>query len=372
MARATTGPRRPHSASGTAPERRAIVRDFTRGGRPYEVSFDVRTAYDFLISLEIGDADDRDLTAADHAWLKQARAGLSPEQLAAVSDCFGDDSMKVFHGLADTLVDRPELRDAASVVRSLEGAGTRGITRAMLVENLQEHVADDLIDRAIDGDPAAIAELQPSLHEYHRTDFLAFLADAEANVERLLSALRAWLPLFQQVEGRVADLQSRDVAWRKDDRATLDDGALIEKVTGGLRWLPDAQVSRVILAPTYFSRPFNYVYQGTDWRLFCYPMADAVVEQVDSGTPPPSVVRLYRALGDVTRMRILKLLSDRDWYLTELATQLELSKPTMKHHLALMRAAGLVTVTEEGTLTYYSLRRERLEEAGLELRRFIN
>ena len=371
MARATTGTRRAQNASATMPERRAIVRDFTRGGRPYEVIFDTRTAYDFLISLEIGDADDRDLAPEDHAWLKQARAGLSAEQLAAVSECFGDESMPVFHGLADTLVDRPEIRDAASVVEAIERSGTRGVTRAMLVDNLQEAVPDDVIDRAIDGDAAAIAELQPSLHEYHRADFQKFLANADANVNRLMGALRAWLPLFQQVEARVADLQARDVAWRSDDRATLDDGALIEKVTGGLRWLPDAQVNRVILSPSYFSRPFNYVYQGTSWRLFCYPMADAVLEQVDSGTPPPSVVRLYRALGDSTRMRTLKLLSERDWYLTELATQLELSKPTMKHHLALMRAAGLVTVTEEGTLTYYSLRRERLEEAGLELRRFI-
>ena len=43
----------------------------------------------------------------------------------------------------------------------------------------------------------------------------------------------------------------------------------------------------------------------------------------------------------------------------------------MKHHLALLRAAGLVTVTEAGGLTYYSLRRERLEEGGGELRRYL-
>jgi DNA-binding transcriptional ArsR family regulator len=370
MARATTGPRRMQGAS-TMPERRAIVRDFTRGGRPYEVTFDTRTAFDFLISLEIGDADDRDLAPQDAAWLKQARAGLTADQLAAVSACFGDESMRVFHGLADTLVDQPETQDAASVVASIERAGTRGVARAMILDNLQERVPDEVIDRAIDGDAAAFAELEPKLHEYHRADFLKFLANTESSVERLVDALRAWLPAFQQIEGRVADLQARDVAWRADDRATLDDGALIEKVTGGLRWLPDPQVTRVILSPSYFSRPFNYVYQGNGWRLFCYPMADDVLEQADSGTPPPSVVRLYRALGDSTRMRILKLLSDRDWYLTELATQLELSKPTTKHHLALMRAAGLVTVTDEGTMTYYSLRRERLEEAGVELRRFI-
>ncbi len=128
---------------------------------------------------------------------------------------------------------------------------------------------------------------------------------------------------------------------------------------------------RVIMAPSYFARPFNYIYQGADWRLFAYPIADAVLGTADAGTPPQAVVRLYRALGDSTRMRILKLLSDRDWYLTELAQQLELSKPTMKHHLALLRAAGLVTVIEEGSLTYYNLRRERLEEAGTELHSFL-
>jgi DNA-binding transcriptional ArsR family regulator len=48
-----------------------------------------------------------------------------------------------------------------------------------------------------------------------------------------------------------------------------------------------------------------------------------------------------------------------------------LSKPTVSHHLALLRAAGLVTITEAGALTYYSLRRERIADAGLELGRLL-
>ena len=39
--------------------------------------------------------------------------------------------------------------------------------------------------------------------------------------------------------------------------------------------------------------------------------------------------------------------------------------------MAQLRAAGLVTLTEEGSLTYYSLRRDRLDEVGVDLRRFI-
>ena len=69
--------------------------------------------------------------------------------------------------------------------------------------------------------------------------------------------------------------------------------------------------------------------------------------------------------------RILKLLAGRDLYLTEIAQLLELSKPTIKHHLALLRSAGLVTVTESGTVMYYSLRRQRLDEAMTELKGFL-
>ena len=80
---------------------------------------------------------------------------------------------------------------------------------------------------------------------------------------------------------------------------------------------------------------------------------------------------LYRALGDETRLRILKLLASRDLYLTEIAQHLELSKPTIKHHLALLRSASLVTVTESGTVVYYSLRRDRLDDASADIKRFL-
>ena len=100
-------------------------------------------------------------------------------------------------------------------------------------------------------------------------------------------------------------------------------------------------------------------------------VADAALDATDPHAPPAGIVRLHRALGDDTRLRILRLLRDRDLYLTEIAQLLELSKPTIKHHLVLLRSAGLVTVTEEAGLTYYSLRRDRLDDAAGEIKRFL-
>ena len=110
---------------------------------------------------------------------------------------------------------------------------------------------------------------------------------------------------------------------------------------------------------------------AADWRLFGYPVADDALEASDPLAAPQSVVRLHRALGDETRLRILKLLAGRDLYLTEIAQQLDLSKPTIKHHLALLRSAGLVTITESGTVIYYSLRRNRLDDASADIKRFL-
>jgi DNA-binding transcriptional ArsR family regulator len=67
-------------------------------------------------------------------------------------------------------------------------------------------------------------------------------------------------------------------------------------------------------------------------------------------------LRFFEALGDPTRLRILRLLAEREMYLTELADRLKLTKATTKHHMVRLRAAGLVTLYDRERLTYYALR----------------
>ncbi len=224
---------------------------------------------------------------------------------------------------------------------------------------------------ALAGSEVALEQLESGVPADIRLTAEALLRDPAGLVEQIVAILRAWLPHFQEVEGRVAAMIERDVSLRAVDRGRLTPAALIEATTGGVRWLSEPGVRRVILAPSYFSRPYNYLLGGDGWRLFGYPIADAVLDGADPSAPPLAVVRLHRALGDDTRLRMLKLLSSRDWYLTEIAQQLELSKPTIKHHLILLRAAGLVTLTEEGGLSYYSLRRATIRTIGDSLKEYL-
>ena len=352
-----------------------LVRGLAATTVRYSVEFDARTAYDFLVSLALGGVDVAELTADDQRWLRQARASL-PADVRAGNFVGGEEHEGVAAEVAGVVVAHPEIRDAAGLVAAVEAMPPRDVARVLLrrTQDAPDLALEADVERALGGDREAVAAIEArmtsSLEGRSLAALRAILRDPVGTTERLHLALRAWLEPFQSVEDRVRRILDRDVASRQADLA-LPAGELIERTTEGIRFLPDPAVRRVILAPTYFARPYNWVIAGQGWRLFCYPVADAALGEQGQWEAPPATVLLYRALGDPQRLRILRLLADRDMYLTEIAQQMELSKPTIKHHLAQLRAAGLVTVTDEGTMTYYTLRRERLEEAGTELKRYL-
>lgn len=369
-ARPTT--RRTAAATRRAQDRgagqaRPQVRDLS-GPSAFRIDFDVRPAYDFLFSLS-GDAGATDdLPAPDRRWLEESRAALPDASRTTWKDLF--ESELCVHSTR-LIVERPEIRTSADVVTAIEATSPKALVRAIIMDDEKEPAAGAIVDRALDGDESALAELPPLMHDWRIDDRIALIRDPQGTYDRIVGMLRDWVVVFAGIEARVQSILERDHDMRAGDRATLHGSDLIEQTTGGIRWLPEPGVRRVILAPSYFSRPYNYLMSGADWRFFGYPVADDALDAIDPLAAPQSVVRLHRALGDETRLKILKLLAGRDLYLTEIAQQLELSKPTIKHHLAQLRAAGLVTVTESGTVMYYSLRRDRLDDASLDIKRFL-
>lgn len=367
MARPTT--RRAAVATPADGPVRPAVRDFTGGAVGHVIEWDVRPVYDFLFSLSNDAGSTEDLPAEDRRWLKDARAAL-PEEQGPTLKRVADSDLAVH--IATFVVERRGIATSDELVDALEAAGPATLLRSMFTEAVASHpAAGPLLERVLDGDASAIGELEAVLPDWKKKDRLADLADPAAVHASIVGLTRAWAEQFRPIEDRVRGILARDYDLRAGDRATLAGPDLIERTTGGVRWLPEAGIRRVILAPSYFSRPYNYLLAGADWRFFGYPVADEALDLIDPLAPPLPVLRLHRALGDGTRLRILKLLAEHDLYLTEIAQQLELSKPTIKHHLTQLRVAGLVTVVESGSVMYYSLRRDRLDDASLDLKRFL-
>jgi ArsR family transcriptional regulator len=67
-----------------------------------------------------------------------------------------------------------------------------------------------------------------------------------------------------------------------------------------------------------------------------------------------------KALADETRQRIMSLCCCRWLSVNEIVERTKVTQPTVSHHLAVLRDAGLVRVREEGKQTFYSLDQDRV------------
>ncbi|HEY3310732.1 MAG TPA: metalloregulator ArsR/SmtB family transcription factor [Anaerolineales bacterium] len=75
----------------------------------------------------------------------------------------------------------------------------------------------------------------------------------------------------------------------------------------------------------------------------------------------PNVVDFAKALADETRQKIMKLCCCEWISVNEIVEQLgAVSQPTVSHHLAILRDAGLVNVRHDGKQTFYSLNQSRV------------
>jgi ArsR family transcriptional regulator len=70
---------------------------------------------------------------------------------------------------------------------------------------------------------------------------------------------------------------------------------------------------------------------------------------------PPAVEKVFRALSERLRLRILYLLRGGEVCVCDLVAVLAVPQPTASRHLAYLRRAGLVEVRKEGPWCYYRL-----------------
>lgn len=71
-------------------------------------------------------------------------------------------------------------------------------------------------------------------------------------------------------------------------------------------------------------------------------------------------VLFAKAIADETRQKIMHLVCCNWLSVSEIVEKIGYSQPTISHHLAILRDAGLVDIREEGKQTFYSLNQENI------------
>jgi len=85
--------------------------------------------------------------------------------------------------------------------------------------------------------------------------------------------------------------------------------------------------------------------------------------------PMKKIVNIFKALSDDTRLRVVKLLQERELCVCELMQVLDMSQPRISRHMSVLKNAGLVEDRREGKWVHYSLWKET---QGKEIKIFLD
>lgn len=71
---------------------------------------------------------------------------------------------------------------------------------------------------------------------------------------------------------------------------------------------------------------------------------------------------IFKALGDETRLTIIDMLSCGEICACKIIEGLNLSQPTISHHMKVLQQVGLVKARKDGRWMHYSIDKEKVEE----------
>lgn len=71
---------------------------------------------------------------------------------------------------------------------------------------------------------------------------------------------------------------------------------------------------------------------------------------------------LFKALNDETRRQIVEMLKEKEMNAGEIANEFNISKPSISHHLDILKRADLIVSEKRGQFVVYSLNTTILED----------
>lgn len=191
---------------------------------------------------------------------------------------------------------------------------------------------------------------------------------------RYLAALNAYQRVFfAEEEEHIRPFLEEAIEKAKvlADQLSLED--LIEALSRGVRLGVEPTCSHWVFVPSYWISPLvSFDRINDEHSLFMFGGRPSDVSLVSGEVVPEGMLRTFKTLGDPTRLRILRYLSQENITPAEIARRLRLRAPTVTHHLNVLRLAGLVYLTlDEKNERQYAARMDAIEETFASLKNFL-
>ncbi|PAE15586.1 hypothetical protein CHH91_13570 [Virgibacillus sp. 7505] len=201
-------------------------------------------------------------------------------------------------------------------------------------------------------------------------NYIAFIvnADIPSLKEHLISVMKKWFEEVIKPQDRLLlGMLERDVANKEQKLPAMDKLTFIRWVVNSTSYKPDDAIDTILFIPHFHYRPWTISADLPATKVFYYPIHANSIDPDNRYNPDTMLVRKYKALGDATRLNLLKRLMEGEQTLQQLAEQLPVAKSTLHHHLKMLKSAGLI---ESDKQAYYA-NKESIASLDHELRTFL-
>jgi DNA-binding transcriptional ArsR family regulator len=356
-----------------SPVQQPRIVDVSRAGRGLTVEIDASEAAELLLSMATLLAEeDRDTYELAAARIDELRAAVPADLLSQATELLPGKSAAQLLGLVYTTA-RP--RTASAFLDHLAATDPVELRLHMFGYYSGSHHATEpeTIRLAAEGDAGAVDELLKVYSEYVEPEKCETLdrvlrADPADGKRALLDLLSGWYEhVLTEIAPADPTLAERDAEEKRELVKSVPPEQVVERLAPGIQWAPGPAIDRVVLFPAYSPRPWVYMSEYKRVKIFCYPIT--LDRERTAPGDPAELVRVYKALGDERRLRLLRRLQDGPLSLGDAAKEVGLAKSTTHHHLAILRQAGFVLI-REGDDTY-TLRPDMRPEPGALLESYL-
>lgn len=345
-----------------------------------EVTWDIGTAYDFFVSIQIlHDPAEFNLRSAWAAGMRQRLPSRERETLERFQD-----SLVIAPPLV-WLYSLPDPKDGQVLLKTIrELPPLERVYTLIGLDETDDRVRDFVQKVANQGswNEADVDELASFYKGSGKkktvkqlTTKLDTWAQGEELGENILFALQAYYEVFfAEEERRILPAIKSRLAQVQEFSQTHSFPELFEEISQGIRYSEERfrGTNKVIFAPSFWAAPF-LVYSSKK-AIFLFGARPDDASLVPGELVPDALMASLNALSDPTRLRILRYLSSESLTPTQLATRLRLRAPTVLHHIKALRSAGLIYVIPDTKKkeVHYETRIERLNLTCDMLKQFVS
>lgn len=343
-----------------------------RGAFSGEVVVDGSVCYDFVVSVRAL-LNPRTFTRS-RRWGASQLPQLPDALLPKAKFLFQGFDTSLGYGAARVIGRLPSGAQPADLIRAV--GQLRPVELALFMLDTGETSQDrlDLYHAVLIGDHSLTSRAVAGLPAGWATRCRQVLQGPEQARSDLVDVLSSYLDcVYSHHLEAIQDRITAAVPVAEKMLDILPPSTAIEQLTGGYTIGADLGLSKITMAPSVFIHPFmsTRLDERTGEALVIYGLPSDIFDAYDPVPVRHEIIAALKAMSDPNRLALLEILSGNEAYATELTSRLGLAQPTVHHHLAQLRTAGLIRQERDRHGMKYSIRQDSADAVLRTLRELL-